>query len=128
MADDALPNVYACGDVAETKTPNPNSRAAMRQAEVAADNVISATRNKTPRFTYTPEWANGVIKLTLGLVGAVLSRCTFQKTTSADLTLSIGPIHHTLGRRQDRTADAGRGERPGTHVRWLVDSAGRKAL
>ncbi|TPX19127.1 uncharacterized protein E0L32_011200 [Thyridium curvatum] len=67
VADDALPNVYACGDVAETKTPNPNSRAAMRQAEVAADNVISATRNKTPRFTYTPEWANGVIKLTLGL-------------------------------------------------------------
>ncbi|EHK23782.1 uncharacterized protein TRIVIDRAFT_147473 [Trichoderma virens Gv29-8] len=68
IADDSLPNVYTCGDVAETNTPNPNSRSAMRQATVVAENVLLAAAGKKPRYTYENYWADGVIKLTLGLV------------------------------------------------------------
>ncbi|RFU78998.1 apoptosis-inducing factor [Trichoderma arundinaceum] len=67
IADDALPNVYTCGDVAETKTPNPNSRSAMRQATVVADNILLAVGGKKPSYIYENFWADGVIKLTLGL-------------------------------------------------------------
>ncbi|KAK1750342.1 apoptosis-inducing factor 2 [Echria macrotheca] len=67
IADDTLPNVYVCGDVAETHESNPNSRIASRQAQVAADNVVLAVRGKTPKHTYTPKFGDGVIKLTLGL-------------------------------------------------------------
>lgn len=49
---------------------NPNARSAMRQAEVVADNVILATRGKQPRHKYTPQWGDGLIKLTLGLVSS----------------------------------------------------------
>lgn len=66
--DDTLPNVYACGDVAETHTPNPNARAAMRQAEVVADNILLDIYGKKPRYPYKPQWGDGLIKLTLGLV------------------------------------------------------------
>ncbi|KAH8885538.1 FAD/NAD(P)-binding domain-containing protein [Thozetella sp. PMI_491] len=72
VADDALPNVYACGDVADTKTPNPNSRSARRQAEIVADNIALAIRGRKPKYTYTPQWGDGVIKLTLGLDHSVL--------------------------------------------------------
>lgn len=72
--DDSLPSVFVCGDVADTKAPNPNSRIAARQAEIAADNVVLAARGKKPRHTYTPQWGDGVIKLTLGLVSAARSR------------------------------------------------------
>ncbi|GAB1313713.1 hypothetical protein MFIFM68171_03923 [Madurella fahalii] len=65
--DDSLPNVFVCGDVADTKAPNPNSRIAARQAEIAADNVVLAVRGKKPSHTYRPQWGDGVIKLTLGL-------------------------------------------------------------
>ncbi|KAI0535130.1 hypothetical protein GGR58DRAFT_480251 [Xylaria digitata] len=37
LADEKFPNVYACGDVADTKTPNPNARSAMRQASIVAE-------------------------------------------------------------------------------------------
>ncbi|KAL6875087.1 FAD/NAD(P)-binding domain-containing protein [Trichoderma novae-zelandiae] len=67
IADNSLPNVYACGDVAETNTPNPNSRSAMRQATVVADNILLAAAGKAPRNIYENLWADGVIKLTLGL-------------------------------------------------------------
>ncbi|KAI1140180.1 FAD/NAD(P)-binding domain-containing protein [Hypoxylon sp. FL0543] len=67
IQDDALPNVYACGDVSETNTTHPNSRSAMRQATIVAYNVISATEGKEPKETYVPHWMDGVIKLTLGL-------------------------------------------------------------
>ncbi|KAL2131961.1 hypothetical protein VTI74DRAFT_4416 [Chaetomium olivicolor] len=65
--DDSLPNVFVCGDVADTKAPNPNSRIAARQAEIAADNVVLAAKGKKPTYTYKPSWGDGVIKLTLGL-------------------------------------------------------------
>ncbi|KAL7817152.1 FAD/NAD(P)-binding domain-containing protein [Trichoderma gracile] len=67
VADDSLPNVYACGDVADTNTPNPNARSAMRQATVVAENILLAVAGKTPSHVYENLWADGVIKLTLGL-------------------------------------------------------------
>jgi NADH dehydrogenase FAD-containing subunit len=66
--DDSLPNIYACGDVADTSVPNPNARSAVHQAEVVVDNLLLALRGKQARIKYTPQWADGVIKLTLGLV------------------------------------------------------------
>ncbi|KAK4108052.1 FAD/NAD(P)-binding domain-containing protein [Canariomyces notabilis] len=72
--DADFPNIYVCGDVADTKAPNPNSRIAARQAEIAADNVVLAVRGKKPRYTYKTQWGDGVIKLTLGLV----STCTLM--------------------------------------------------
>ncbi|KAK4152282.1 apoptosis-inducing factor 2 [Chaetomidium leptoderma] len=65
--DESLPNVFVCGDVADTKDTNPNSRIAGRQAEIAADNVVLAATGKEPSYTYSPGWGDGVIKLTLGL-------------------------------------------------------------
>lgn len=66
--DDSLPNVFVCGDVADVQAVNPNSRIAGRQAEIAADNIVLATRGKPTSYTYTPEWGDEVIKLTVGLV------------------------------------------------------------
>ncbi|KAK7753510.1 hypothetical protein SLS62_004585 [Diatrype stigma] len=71
IADDEFPNVYACGDVAETGTPNPNARSADRQAAIAADNVLSAIQGKAPSREYIPNFMDGVIKLTLGLEKSV---------------------------------------------------------
>ncbi|KAK3373074.1 hypothetical protein B0T24DRAFT_249554 [Lasiosphaeria ovina] len=67
IADESLPNVYVCGDVADTHDMNPNSRIAARQAEIAADNIVRAARGKAPTLEYKPRWGDGVIKLTLGL-------------------------------------------------------------
>ncbi|KAL6893027.1 FAD/NAD(P)-binding domain-containing protein [Trichoderma longibrachiatum] len=67
IADDSLPNVYACGDVADTNTPNPNARSAMRQATIVAENILLAVAGQTPRHIYDNAWADGAIKLTLGL-------------------------------------------------------------
>ncbi|KAK7432316.1 hypothetical protein QQZ08_001263 [Neonectria magnoliae] len=67
LDNDNLPNIYACGDVADTKTPNPNGRAASRQADVAADNVLLAVRGKSPTYLFENNWADGIIKLTLGM-------------------------------------------------------------
>ncbi|PGH15519.1 hypothetical protein AJ80_05536 [Polytolypa hystricis UAMH7299] len=72
VADDSLPNVYACGDVAHTGTQNPNARSATKQAMVAADNIILAVQGKQPRHVYKPYWADGIIQLTLGLVKSVI--------------------------------------------------------
>ena len=66
--DESLPNIYVCGDVADTHDANPNSRIAARQAEIAADNIVLAARGKKPKYNYTTQWGDGVIKLTLGLV------------------------------------------------------------
>ncbi|KAI0195896.1 hypothetical protein F4808DRAFT_326529 [Astrocystis sublimbata] len=71
LLDEKLPNVYACGDVADTKTPNPNARAAMRQACVVAENVLLVAAGKRPRHRYENSWADGVIKLTLGLTKSI---------------------------------------------------------
>lgn len=68
IADDSLPNIYICGDVADTNTPNPNARSAMRQGTIVADNILRAAAGKPPSYIYENQWADGVIKLTLGLV------------------------------------------------------------
>ncbi|OLN95962.1 Apoptosis-inducing factor B-like protein [Colletotrichum chlorophyti] len=64
---ESLPNVYVCGDVAETGVTNPNGRSAMKQATYAADNLVLALQGKPPTNLYQHYWADGVIKLTLGL-------------------------------------------------------------
>lgn len=66
--DDRLPNVYACGDVAECALRNTNSRTAMKQADVVADNIALALEGKSPSVLYKPHWGDALIKLTLGLV------------------------------------------------------------
>jgi len=68
LMDERFPNVYACGDVSDTGVRNPNSRAAMSQAKIAADNIVLAALGKQPSYTYKHHWAESVIKLTLGLV------------------------------------------------------------
>jgi NADH dehydrogenase FAD-containing subunit len=68
IKDDSLPNVYVCGDVAERHTLNPNSRTARGQAIIAADNVVLAIDGHDPTNKYEPQWLEGLIKLTLGLV------------------------------------------------------------
>ncbi|KAI5860064.1 FAD/NAD(P)-binding domain-containing protein [Durotheca rogersii] len=81
VRDPALPNVYACGDVCapdpeEDSTAvvaQPNSRSAMRQAMVAAFNVLDAAEGRAPSNVYRPNWFDGVIKLTLGLDKSVSS-------------------------------------------------------
>ncbi|KAF9875935.1 hypothetical protein CkaCkLH20_06381 [Colletotrichum karsti] len=64
---DSLPNIYVCGDVAEAGVVNPNARAAMKQAMFAADNLVLSLQGRKPSYIYQPLWADGVIKLTLGL-------------------------------------------------------------
>ncbi len=68
LLSDAFPNIYACGDVVNADNRNPNARAAMCQATVVADNVVLAATGQKPRHTYKPQWVEGGIKLTLGLV------------------------------------------------------------
>ncbi|KAF7547467.1 hypothetical protein G7046_g8992 [Stylonectria norvegica] len=70
--DDSLPNVYVCGDVADTKTPNPNGRSATRQADVASDNILLVARGKKPTKIYENIWADGIIKLTIGMDKSVV--------------------------------------------------------
>ncbi|KAI8627489.1 FAD/NAD(P)-binding domain-containing protein [Xylariaceae sp. FL1651] len=80
IKDDSLPNVYVCGDLAETHTPNPNSRSAMVQAIVAADNVVLAIEGYEPTHIYRPQWIEGLIKLTLGLDKSVVHVEDFGST------------------------------------------------
>jgi NADH dehydrogenase FAD-containing subunit len=97
IVDETLPNVYACGDVADTGTRNPNSRAAMQQAMIAADNVVLAARGKQPRYNYKRHWAESVIKLTLGLVGRLLTETIgISVCYSFCLLVLVGKIYHAL--------------------------------
>ncbi|KAJ8123982.1 hypothetical protein ONZ43_g194 [Nemania bipapillata] len=80
IADDLLPNIYVCGDVAETQTPNPNSRTARGQATVVADNVVLAMDGREPTNKYEPQWIEGLIKLTLGLDKSVTHIGDFNGT------------------------------------------------
>lgn len=72
----SLPNVYACGDVADTGVQTPNARSAMKQAQYVADNIVLAIQGQEPSNFYTPEWADAGIKLTLGLVRGFLDLST----------------------------------------------------
>ncbi|EPE34307.1 FAD/NAD(P)-binding protein [Glarea lozoyensis ATCC 20868] len=67
ILDNNHPNIYVCGDVADTGEHNPNARHAMQQAKIAADNIVLAARGKSKQYKYKPHWAESVIKLTLGL-------------------------------------------------------------
>ncbi|KAI0404089.1 FAD/NAD(P)-binding domain-containing protein [Xylaria palmicola] len=80
IADESLPHIYVCGDVAESRAPNPNSRTARAQAAVAADNVILAVDGREPTEKYEPQWIDGLIKLTLGLDKSVTHMGDFSGT------------------------------------------------
>ncbi|KAI1978380.1 hypothetical protein LOZ53_003184 [Ophidiomyces ophidiicola] len=43
----------------------------MHQATVVGDNIIRAATGKEPNIIYRPHWADGLIKLTLGLTESV---------------------------------------------------------
>ncbi|KAJ2899394.1 hypothetical protein MKZ38_003066 [Zalerion maritima] len=72
LDDDEFPNIYSCGDVADTKFPTPNGRSASVQAGIAAENIFSSVWGKEPTSKYVPSWVDGHIKLTLGLEDCVL--------------------------------------------------------
>lgn len=72
LADESLPNVYAAGDVADTDSQKANSRSAMKQAIVAADNILLAIKGQQPRHQYKYVWQDGAILLTLGLASTHL--------------------------------------------------------
>jgi NADH dehydrogenase FAD-containing subunit len=69
VTDPAFPTIYAVGDVAELGI-NRNSRAAMHQATVAAENIVNAIHEK-PQAGYRYEWWQDGIELTLGLVSVL---------------------------------------------------------
>ncbi|KAI0179571.1 FAD/NAD(P)-binding domain-containing protein [Hypoxylon sp. FL1284] len=73
IQDESLPNIYVCGDVAETNTPHPNSRSAAHQATTCAFNVLSCAEGNKPKETYESHWMEGGIKLTLGLDKSVMN-------------------------------------------------------
>ena len=58
--------------MAQTGVRNPNARSAMKQAQFVADNIVLAIRGREPTCRYSPDWADSVIKLTLGLVSEFL--------------------------------------------------------
>lgn len=94
LADEKLHNVYACGDVADTKTPNPNARSAMRQASVVAENILSIATGGKARHEYENNWSDGVIKLTLGLVRLPCLPSTREKR--ANNRSRQNPLHITV--------------------------------
>ncbi|RYP68220.1 hypothetical protein DL769_005560 [Monosporascus sp. CRB-8-3] len=102
ITDDSFPNVYACGDVAETGTQNPNARSAMRQGMIAAENVLLAIQGKAPRYEYIPHFADGAISLTVGLQHSVAyvrdgdSELLFR-VRDKDITLRSGQAWSKLG-------------------------------
>ncbi|KAI2467402.1 FAD/NAD(P)-binding domain-containing protein [Annulohypoxylon bovei var. microspora] len=102
IQDDSFPNVYTCGDVSETNTAHPNSRSAMRQAQVAAFNVLSGTEGKKPREKYIPHWLQGGIKLTLGLEKSVANAGNGKveflfPSKEKDVALMAAGAWHKLG-------------------------------
>jgi hypothetical protein len=123
--DESLPNVFVCGDVADTNAANPNSRIAGRQAEIAADNVVLAARGKKPSYTYKPAWGDGIIKLTLGLVSAAPPE---NPGFGADKNERAGPFCHSLLGRQVGIAVCRPGDGPGLDVRWDLDSSGGETV
>lgn len=85
--------MYACGDVAESGAPNPNARVAMRQAMIVAQNILQETRGEAPTHMYKTSWADGVIKLTLGLVCPFPFFDTRDRVELTEAAGSIGRIH-----------------------------------
>ncbi|KAM5352988.1 hypothetical protein ACJ41O_005710 [Fusarium nematophilum] len=104
VADEELPNVYACGDVAEAKLPNPNARCAMRQAAVVAENILQAVHDQPPMEVYNADWTDGVIKLTLGLdrsvsyIGDGVSDLMFG-SNEKDITLMAAQAWKHMGQK-----------------------------
>lgn len=127
IADDALPNVYVCGDVAESAAPNPNARVAMRQAATVADNILQVARGRPPTHTYEACWADGVIKLTLGLVWSRRPEST-GALVRGKADAPAGPIRvvHWRWHKTAHVWEQGKENHP--HGRPGVVSHGRKAV
>ncbi|CAG8893665.1 unnamed protein product [Penicillium egyptiacum] len=67
LADDAHLNIFALGDVAETEGPK-MGRTAMAQAELVCKNILALIKGTKLR-PYEPKAIDGMLNLTLGLVG-----------------------------------------------------------
>ncbi|CAH0002555.1 unnamed protein product [Clonostachys byssicola] len=97
---EGLSNIYACGDVADTKTPNPNARSAGRQAGVVARNILLEAQGGLPDNIYENHWGDGVIKLTLGLdrsvgyIGDDKSGLLFESREKAEELMAAGCWRH----------------------------------
>ena len=61
-------NIFAIGDVADT-SGSKMARAGMVQAEVVQRNIIALIRGSHALETYTPNFVEGVLKLSVGKVG-----------------------------------------------------------
>ncbi|CZR65582.1 uncharacterized protein PAC_15482 [Phialocephala subalpina] len=100
VTDPAFPNIYAAGDVAELGI-TPNSRAAMEQATVVADNVLYAIRGKR-QAEYSYRLWQGGIELTLGITKEVLylqdsDRVAFMHKKNKSLGLMSAGCWKILG-------------------------------
>jgi NADH dehydrogenase FAD-containing subunit len=105
IADDAYPNIYVCGEVADTKTPNPNARSASRQAWVVAANILKLVQGKKPTEKYENFWADGLIKLTLGLVSAAPGFSTLALLSPRlILFVPLGSLRDSFRRRKGRAS------------------------
>ncbi|KAI9035589.1 NAD(P)/FAD-dependent oxidoreductase [Aspergillus affinis] len=108
IADDSLPNVYVCGDVADTKAPNTNAFIATCQGGIVADNILLAVEGKAPRHKYEHMWLDNSIKLTLGLhrsvmhFGVGLSALNFELKVKEELMAAECWTH--LGERPYKDA------------------------
>ena len=83
LTDNAYPNIFALGDVAETGAPK-MARAGMMQADVVSDNIVASIKGVHLQ-DYVPNAIEGFLKLSLGLVslhlisyhGLILKRKSF---------------------------------------------------
>jgi NADH dehydrogenase FAD-containing subunit len=65
---DAHPNIFALGDISESKGPK-MGRAAMTQADLVGENIVALIKGTALR-DYEPQAIDGMLKLSLGLVSS----------------------------------------------------------
>jgi hypothetical protein len=109
---ESLPNVFACGDVADTGIRNPNGRSAFKQAMIVADNIGLAIDGKQPDVAYEPHWADAIIKLTLGLVSLLAGCCggrriNGREDTAANTRIVISRKNQSPTSRTKRPSSCG---------------------
>lgn len=83
VEDDAHPNIFALGDISESKGPK-MGRTAMAQADLVGQNIVAMIQG-TALHDYEPQVIDGMLKLSLGLVSirAILSVRFFCNTGDA---------------------------------------------
>ncbi|KAI9934572.1 hypothetical protein ASPWEDRAFT_643910 [Aspergillus wentii DTO 134E9] len=82
LSDTRYSHIYAAGDVIDMG--NINGYGAVQQAQIVAQNIVSAIKKQEQR-EYRPQWWEGISKLTLGMEKSVV----YINDGSADVTLSV---------------------------------------